>query len=252
MPDLSHTGVARQTQPHDRHFFYPNGSKNRALGATIHSALYGAGSSHGLNWAPPPSFQAGGNTYPSGPEPTGMMTSGAVPAGQGGLTPCDVWDAPRVMGSNLSRGQTMTPNRNRERKSAFKSSRDFREASQLTEQAKDRLGPPGLSQPRGQNQSQPQEQPMGRQTKSHNKAHRSLSASRRVDKVPSGTPDWICKPIEVGNEGRPNDGPVAVDARGRDAECATERRTARREAEEVLGAVRRNNSRLWVLVGGSV
>lgn len=40
LPNLGHTGVARETLPGDRPLFYPNGKKNCSLGATVRNAVY--------------------------------------------------------------------------------------------------------------------------------------------------------------------------------------------------------------------
>lgn len=49
-----------------------------------------------------------------------------------------------------------------------------------------------------------------------------------------------------------NAGHFGVDTAGRDSEWAAERRAADREAREVVGALKRNSTRLWFLVGGGV
>lgn len=96
--------------PGDRPFFYPNGHKNCGLGTTIRNTLFGAGGSGGayhhnahagvqpaLNW----SGESSG--YASLSDSSSLL-SRPIPAGRGGRTPADVWDAPR-WGPGVGKGR---------------------------------------------------------------------------------------------------------------------------------------------------
>ncbi|CAM9448639.1 unnamed protein product, partial [Ectocarpus sp. 13 AM-2016] len=132
LPNLGHTGVVRETLPGDRPLFYPNGFKNCTLGSTVRNALYqsttnpsGVTATAGVrpqyyghqqqqHAQSPPSDWAGSSAYYSLPSSDSSScyeshkpryssrekhsdeasASAAIPAGQGGRFPTDVWGTP--------------------------------------------------------------------------------------------------------------------------------------------------------------
>lgn len=270
VPDLGHTGVERATRPRDRPFFYPNGAKDRGLGARIRRALYGSDSSCSSGqWGPaqqyeasPASCERGGEAYDRLWD-TGSLVSGPIPAGQGGKTPGDVWGTPqRIRGAQAKRMWWTSTARCRGRGRHKESQGDSSKHSRAHGQAG--MGP-RAGRARPQLSHHPEIKPNDQVVREDIETFKSRKMCIPSNANISGGPprvesDWICKapegmasPTETSRfsiENKP--GETSSPSFHCFERTAIERRNADQQAREVLGAVRRNSSRLWRLVGGGV
>lgn len=250
LPHLGHTGVTRETLPGDRPLFYPNGHKKHGLGATVRSTLYQSTSAPTLSVGTqnscngrqqqPPSDWAGSSAYFSLSEnsSTGRSeVSAAIPAGQGGMFPTDVWGPPPTGGGTRSRTaaewstgcSTNVGRRTGSRKAGTGEAKRAVSRSSTTSQQKGEEFQAQQQQHDFESSTSPNQAPSEPQTSI---ASRTALSGLRV------TPDRT--------------GPTGFDAAGRDSEWLVERRAADQEARELLCALKHNNTRLWYLVGGRV
>lgn len=256
LPDLGHTGVERETLPGDRPLFYPNGYKKCGLGAKVRKALYESASAPRLSkktlngQQQPPSDWAGSSAYYSLSDcSSSKRTEGseAIPAGQGGRFPTDVWGTPRTVGATGSFQQgswmTMPPSGIVERISAKRGRSGASKARRKLTGGFARKNP-SVNQISPQLQQQQREK-QGLQSSSSffcstgNLPPKDFKASTyATTSRASLASSWI--------------GSTGFDASGRDSEWLAERRAANQEAREVLGALKRNSTRLCFLVGDHI
>lgn len=269
VPDLGHTGVERATRPRDRPFFYPNGAKDYGLGARIRRALYGSDSSCSSGqWDPAQQYEASLASYERGDKAydrlwdTGSLVSGPIPAGQGGKTPGDVWGTPQgIRGAQTKRMRwTSTARcggRRRREESQGDSSKHSRPHGKAGMGPRARRARPQLSH-------HPQVEPNDQLVRGDTEPFKSKMCTPSNANISGGPPrvesDWICKPPE-GIASPTETSRLSIENKPGEASrpsfhcferTAIERRNADQQAKEVLGAVRRNSSRLWRLVGGGV
>ena len=265
LPDLGHTGVTRESLPGDRPLFYPNGCKNRGLGAIVRNSLYQSDSAPRLtaesskafdprqqlttpsDWAARRRLSSSrGSSLAESRTETPISTN---PVGQcGSLSlPPEMWDNPRVAGTEGGRRKPGGTVRTLSRGVAD------RRATVKRGRAEERGGgtaPKGFLAARAAraNRARDQEQQQQEQPLQHSKWSNLPLADPKHSAATSGT---ITAPISDCFD-CDRTGPAGLDAAGRDSEWVAERRAADAEARELLGTLKRNSSRLWFLVGGGV
>lgn len=263
LPDLGHTGVTREALPGDRPLFYPNGCKNRGLGAIVRNSLYHSASAPRLTADSSKAFdrRQQQNTTPSdwaarrGPlssrgsslaENCTETPASDIPAGQceSLSLPPDTWENPRVAGAEggrrKPRGTATTSSRGAaDKRPAGKHGRAEQRGGRAA--AKGFLAARAAGANRARLQKQQQQQPLQR-----SKSSNFPPGDPKHSATTSGT---ITAPISDCFD-YDRTAPAGLGAAGRDSEWVAERRAADAEARELLGALKRNSSRLWFLVGG--